>query len=182
MLPNSFHLFVRRLLCLAPVKGDVMPRIARISIVGIGRIGLCATWLVVSEIGPWSFASLAADDPKPVTSGTVKRETAEAVEAAKAYSAQERAQVEQKVQAELDELQAGIQRLQERMDQMSADTRRRAEASLEDLERRKDEARKRLEEIRIAGETTWDRLRQGLESSITDLRTRFRRLFGDDGS
>lgn len=145
-------------------------------------IGLCAGVLVLSGAGPWSSVSVAARESKPAASGAVKRDAGDATEAAKTASAQERIEVERKVQAELDELQAGIQRLQERMDQMSEETRRRADASLEDLERRKEEARKRLEEIKVASETTWNRLRQNLESTVTDLRARVRRLFGDDGA
>ena len=59
------------------------------------------------------------------------------------------------------------------MDQMSADARQRAEASIQDLERRKEEARRKLEEIKAAGETTWARLRAGLESAMDDLKRRF---------
>ncbi len=114
-----------------------------------------------------------AAEPSPSGHGEPRAAASDSTESNRPFSAQERADVERKVQAELDELQAGIQRLQARMDQMSADARQRAEASIQDLERRKEEARRKLEEIKAAGETTWARLRAGLESAMDDLKRRF---------
>ncbi|MFO0773423.1 MAG: hypothetical protein U0172_02000 [Nitrospiraceae bacterium] len=91
----------------------------------------------------------------------------------------ERADIQRKVQAELDLFDAGIQSIQMRWDQMSADTRRRAEASVEDLQRRKEEARRRLAEIALASDLTVQRLRGGLSALMDDIRTRYNRLIGE---
>ncbi len=117
-----------------------------------------------------------AAEPSPLSKENVGRKATEAKDTAKQYSAQERAQVERTIQAELDELDAGIQRLRSRIDHLSDDTRKRAESSLADLERRKEEARRKLSEIKVAGEAVWDRLRTGLESSLADLHRLYERM------
>lgn len=80
------------------------------------------------------------------------------------------------MQAELDELQEGIERLRDRLDHLSTDARVRAEASIADLDRRKEEARKKLAEIKVAGEATWERLREGLDSAVAEVQQLYKRL------
>lgn len=123
----------------------------------------------------WPCAGTASDKT-PVTNEEVGRTSSEALDAAARNSAQERARVERKVQAELDELRAGIERLQSRLDHLSEDARRRAEASIADLEKRQEEARRKLEDIKVASEATWTRLRGSLESSMDELKQLLQRL------
>ena len=129
----------------------------------------CLTLLVATPGVP-------AAETSAVSQGDVGRKAGEALDTATQYTDQERTRVERKIQAELDEVEAGIQRLQTRMDQMSGETRKRAEASLADLERRKEEARRKLEEIKLAGAAVWDRMRAGLESSMDELRRLYQRV------
>ncbi len=137
--------------------------------------GTLVLWVWLGTFLLWGVGyGLGAD--QPVSGSDVSRKATESLDTVKHYSVQERAAVERKVQAELDDLQEGIQRLRDRMDHLSADARRRAEASIADLERRKEEARKKLEEITVAGEATWERLRAGLEAAVEDLQRLYKRV------
>lgn len=139
----------------------------------IGLPLVSGVWLATVLL--WgSGVSLGEDHP--LSGSDVSRKAADTRETSTPSSAQERAAVERKVQAELDELQAGIEHLRDRMDHLSTDARARAEASIADLERRKDEARKKLEEITVAGEATWERLRAGLESALDELQRLYKRV------
>ncbi|GKS58679.1 hypothetical protein YTPLAS18_22060 [Nitrospira sp.] len=133
---------------------------------------LVCTWLFALLL---AMPGMLAAETSPTSTRDVQHKAGEAFETATDYAEQERAEAERKIQAEFNEVEGGIQRLQTRMDQLSGETRQRAEASLADLERRKEETRRKLEDIKVAGQAAWDRMRKGLEASLDELRRQYRR-------
>lgn len=134
-------------------------------------ISICACLLALRFVAP----GLAAAETSAVSTKDVERKAGAALETATDYADQERIRAEKKIQAQFDEVEAGIQRLQSRMDQFSGETRQRAEASLSDLERRKEETRRKLEEIKTAGQAAWDQMRKSLDASLEELRRQYHR-------
>jgi uncharacterized coiled-coil DUF342 family protein len=80
----------------------------------------------------------------------------------------------EQMKARLDEWNAEIDRLAERARQASGEARERYHDDIERLRRRRDETRRRLEELQHAGEAAWDSLQQGLEDAWELLRRALR--------
>jgi hypothetical protein len=127
---------------------------------GISGIGLLAI-LVVVPVG-------ASD--KPVTSDKVLRETQEAVTATKDYTIQQKDAFQQKVQTELDEMQVRITQLRGQVKHASAEARADIQKAISDLEKKKDLAEKKAQEIQSATASSWEQVKSKTAAAMDDLR------------
>jgi hypothetical protein len=127
---------------------------------GISGIGLLAI-LVVVPVG-------ASD--KPVTGDKVLRETQEAVTATKDYTIQQKDAFQQKVQTELDEMQVRITQLRGQVKHASAEARVDIQKAISDLEKKKDLAEKKAQEIQSATASSWEQVKSKTAAAMDDLR------------
>jgi hypothetical protein len=127
---------------------------------GMVGIGLFAM-LVVSAAG-------ASD--KPVTSGTVIRETQEAVTATKDYTIQQKDAFQRKVQTELDEIQVRITQLREQVKHASAEANADVHKTIVELEKKRDLAQKKAQDIHSATASSWEQVKSKTSAAMDDLR------------
>jgi len=74
-----------------------------------------------------------------------------------------------KVQAQLDEWDADIQKLKARADRAEADAQIEIEKQIKSLKRKREETGDKLAELKAAGDDAWDDIKEGLDSAIDSL-------------
>lgn len=74
-----------------------------------------------------------------------------------------------KAKENLDLLDAKIVELEAKANEKSGDVRREAKAKLSGIRESKDQAERRLEELRLASKPAWDDLKQGVEQAWHSL-------------
>ena len=127
---------------------------------GIVGIGLLTIPVVVA----------AGASDKPVTGDRVIREAQEAVTATKDYTIQQKDAFQQKVQMELDEMQARITQLRGQVNHASAEARADIQQAIEELEKKKDQANKKAEAIHSATASSWEQVKLKTAAAMDDLR------------
>jgi hypothetical protein len=125
--------------------------------VGIGLLNI----LVVVPVG-------ASD--KPVTGDKVIQETQEAVTATKDYTIQQKDAFQRKVQTELDEMQGRIAQLRGQVKHASAEARADIQKAISELEKKKDLAEKKAQEIHSATASSWEQVKSKTSAAMDDLR------------
>lgn len=76
---------------------------------------------------------------------------------------------EEKLQAQLDEWNAEIEKLKAKADKAEADARIEYYEQIEKLREQQREAQSRLDEFRRAGEDAWEDLKAGIENARDSL-------------
>mgnify|MGYP001323041105 CR=1 FL=1 len=127
---------------------------------GIVGVGLLTIPVVVA----------AGTSDKPVTGDTVIRETQEAVTATKDYTIQQKDAFQRKVQAELDEIQVHITKLRGQVTHASAEARTDIQKAIAGLEKKKDLAQKKAEDIHSATASSWEQVKSKTSAAMDDLR------------
>jgi septal ring factor EnvC (AmiA/AmiB activator) len=113
---------------------------------------------------------MAGPSNKPVSSDTVIRETQEAVTATKDYTIQQKDAFQQKVQTELDEIQTHIAQLRGQVTHASAEAKADIQKAIEELEKKKDLASKKAQEIQSATASSWEQVKGKTTAAMDDLR------------
>jgi signal transduction protein with GAF and PtsI domain len=131
-------------------------------IVGIGLLSM-------------SVAAAAGASDKPVTGDTVIRETQEAVTATKDYTIQQKDAFRRKVQTELDEMQVRITQLRGQVKHASAEARADIQKAIGEIEKKKDLAQKKAEDIHSATASSWEQVKSKTAAAMDDLRDSFTR-------
>ncbi len=131
-------------------------------IVGIGLLSM-------------SVVAAAGASDKPVTGDTVIRETQEAVTATKDYTIQQKDAFQRKVQSELDEMQVRITQLRGQVKHASAEARADIQKAIGELEKKKDLAQKKAEDIHSATASSWEQVKSKTAAAMDDLRDSFTR-------
>ena len=127
------------------------------AIVGIGLFAL--------------FVAVAAEaSDKPVTGETVVREAQEAMTATKDYTIQQKDAFQRKVQAELDEIQVRITQLRGQVKHASAEANADIQKAIAELEKKRDLAQKKAQEIHSATASSWEQVKSKTTAAMDDLR------------
>ena len=121
-----------------------------------------------------SVVSACASD-KPVTGDTVIRETQEAVTATKDYTIQQKDAFQRKVQTELDEMQSRIAHLRGQVTHASAEAQADIQKAMRELEKKKDLASKKAQDIHSATASSWEQVKVKTTAAMDDLRDSFMR-------
>lgn len=121
-----------------------------------------------------SVVSACASD-KPVTGDTVIRETQEAVTATKDYTIQQKDAFQRKVQTELDEMQSRIAHLRGQVTHASAEAQADIQKAMRELEKKKDLASKKAQDIHSATASSWEQVKVKTTAAMDDLRDSFTR-------
>lgn len=116
----------------------------------------------------------AAGTPE-VTEEDLKRESREAVDAARQYSAQQKEAFQKRMQKELDDLQPKIEELKRQAESASEQVRIEAKRQIRELEKERDKASRKLTELQAAGEEAWGELKTGMNAALTELRQSYDR-------
>jgi len=127
---------------------------------GIVGIGLLIVPVVVA----------AGASDKSVTGDTVIRETKEAVTATKDYTIQQKDAFRRKVQAELDEMQVRITQLRGQVKHASEEARGDIQKAIVELEKKKDLAQKKAQDIQSATASSWEQVKSKTADAMDDLR------------
>jgi chromosome segregation ATPase len=132
----------------------------------------CAAVLTASVVGI-SGAGLAADQP----TGTEKitKETREAVEATKEYTVQQKEAFQRKAHEELVAIQKQIQALRKKAAEASSATRAEVQKSIAELEKKKDAAKNKLDELRDATDAKWTEVKSGVNSALEELKQSYQK-------
>jgi UDP-N-acetyl-D-mannosaminuronate dehydrogenase len=126
-------------------------------VVGIGLLAL-----------PLAVAAGASD--KSVTGDTVVREAQEAVTATKDYTIQQKDAFQRMVQAELDEIQVHITQFRGQVTHASIEARADIQKAIVELEKKKDLATKRSQDIHSATAFSWEQVKSKTAAAMDDLR------------
>ncbi|MBA2485814.1 MAG: hypothetical protein H0V35_06905 [Nitrospira sp.] len=135
----------------------------------VGRIvlTLCATGTLLT-IAPGTVA--AGDRQQPSAADRIVRDTKDAAEATKAYTIQQKEAFQKAIQKELNEMQVKIADLQKKTSAASVEARADLRKAIQELEKKKDLARKKLEEVNESTTAAWSTLKEGITTAVTDLR------------
>ena len=138
-----------------------------------GRIlmSLCLTGAILG-LAPRAVA--AGDQASPSTTEKMIRDTKEAVESTKQYSMQQKESFQKTVQAELAEMQVKIAELQKKTSAASVEARKDLKKALQDLEHRKDEARKQLDEVSRSTSSAWSTMKDNVNAAVADLKKSYK--------
>lgn len=117
----------------------------------------------------------AAEPRDKVTADDIKKESKEALEATKEYTAQQKDAFYKKAQAELDEMQAKIVRLKAEAGKASGKVKADVEKMIHELEEQKEAAAKKLEALQSASGRAWNDLKAGMNSAMDDLKKSYQR-------
>lgn len=102
------------------------------------------------------------------------KETKEAVEATKQYTIEKKEAFEKTVQAELRDIQGKIAELQAKTASASGEARIELQKAIKDLEIKKDDARKALNELHNSTASAWHRFKDDMNSALERLRQSYR--------
>ncbi len=75
----------------------------------------------------------------------------------------------QKIEAQIDEWKAEMDKLDARAKKLEAEGRIEAESLIQDLKARQEAARAKLEELRSAGDAAWKDIKEGLDRAVSEL-------------
>ena len=112
----------------------------------------------------------AGEEPHRSSTDRIVRDTKEALETTKEYSLRQKEVFEKRVRVELQELQVKIAELRKQTDVASSEARKEMQKAIQDLERKKHEARKKLEEVNEATSSAWTSLKAGMTAAVEDLK------------
>jgi Skp family chaperone for outer membrane proteins len=132
----------------------------------VGRLG--AVVGIGLLIMPVVVAAGVSD--KPMTGDRVIRETQEAVTATKDYTIHQKDAFQRKVQTELDEMQTRITQLRGQVKHASEEARADIQKAIEDLEKKKNLAHKKAEDIHSATASSWEQVKSKTSAAMDDLR------------
>jgi len=119
---------------------------------------------------PIPVAVSAGASDKSVTGDRVMQETQEAMTATKDYTIQQKDAFQRKVQAELDEIQVHITQLRGRVTHASAEASSDIQKAIVELEKKKDLADKKAQEIHSATASSWEQVKSKTAAAMDDLR------------
>jgi TolA-binding protein len=104
-----------------------------------------------------------------VSAEDVKKETKEALGAAKELTVQQKEEFQKKMRAELDRMQKEIDRLSFKTNQAKKETQAELDKAIKELQKQKDVTARKLQKLESASGKAWDDLKSGLNTSMEEL-------------
>lgn len=133
---------------------------------------LHAVWLAVA--GYVLFSGLDAESSAGAEK--ITKEARETVEATKEYTAQQKEAFQQKANEELVTIQKQISALQGKAREVSAATRADLQASISELEKKKDAAKDKLNALRATTDEKWNAMKSGVDTALDEIKTSYRKV------
>ena len=136
------------------------------------RLAVGVVSVILVGMVPWS--GMAAESE--ASAEKVVKETREAIEATKEYTVQQKQAIERKAHEELVALQRQITELRGKVTKASDATRAELQKSLNELEKKKDGAKARLEELKGTTDAKWHEVREGMTTALNELQQSYQKL------
>ena len=112
--------------------------------------------------------------PGKVTSEDMRRDAGQAVKTAGEYSLQAKEEFQNKLEAQLDELDAKISKLREKGRDLKDDAKVQWDQKMSDLEKKREAARAKLTEVGQSSADAWEDVQKGAQSAWDELDKAFR--------
>ncbi|MGC8906402.1 MAG: hypothetical protein ACP5M0_03050 [Desulfomonilaceae bacterium] len=125
---------------------------------------------VLVVLGVFAYGGLVRGDEGKVTGGDVRKQAEDALDAAKKYALQQKAEYQQKVEQELSELGAKIGALKEKAQTATGESLRALQEKMGDLKERQAAAEKKLGELKASTYQAWMEMRDGVDRAVSELR------------
>ena len=110
---------------------------------------------------------------KKVTAGDVKKETQEAMAAAKTYTSQEKDEYLGRVKAEMEDLDRRIEELRSKAEARASTMTEQGKAeyqkAMDELREKKQAADTKYESLKSSSADAWDDMKAGMSASLEDL-------------
>jgi hypothetical protein len=123
----------------------------------------------------WGGQVVAAQKKADVSAEDVKKETKEALGAAKELTVQQKEEFQKKMRDELDRIQKEIDRLVFRANQEKKETMAELDKVIKELQKQKDVTARKLQKMESASGKAWDDLKSGLSTAMEDLERSYKR-------
>ncbi len=133
------------------------------------------------RLGAWLFATVIAlavlaggwfllGDRKPLVSmQDVSRETKEALDTTKEYTAQQKAAFQKAMQRELEDMQGRLNTLKTTTAKASGKTRAELQQAIKELERKQTAAAKELAALHLTGGKAWAKAKSGMHNAMEEM-------------
>jgi TolA-binding protein len=131
------------------------------------------------------FAALGCEQksadrtPGKVTSEDVRRDAGQAVNTAAEYSRQTMEDFQKKLEAQLDDLDAKIEKLREKGRDLNGEARANWDRKMVDLEKKREAARDKLAEVGHSSAEAWKDVQKGAQSAWDELDKAFHDASGE---
>ena len=133
------------------------------------------TLMLVGLLAPLGCDRSSPDrTPDNVTSQDVRRDAAQTANTTAEFSQQTKEEFQQKLDAQLNELDAKIATLREKGADLKDDAKANWEQTMADLETKRDAARAKLGEVGSASAEAWKDVQKGAQSAWDELDKAFR--------
>ena len=106
---------------------------------------------------------------------TITKEAKETLEATKQYTIEQKEAFQRKAHEELVVIQKQITILREKGHEASAATRAELQKSIDELEKKKDAAKRGLEQLRAVTDSKWDAMKANVNSALEDLKSSYQK-------
>ena len=139
------------------------------------RLSFLLTVIVISVCMALVEPHIAAETQSGVSAQSVKKETKEALKATKEFTAQQKEAFQKKIQAELDRMQKQIDHLRAEADHAKTEAQADLNKAIAELQKRKDAAGTKLQELESASEKAWGDVKSGLNAAMEDFEKSYKR-------
>lgn len=137
--------------------------------------GWLAAWAVsVALAGLIPYSGMAAESTASVEK--VVKETQEAIDATKEYTAQQKEAFQRKAQEELVAIQRQIIVLRGKIEKASESARADLQTSLNELEKKKEGVKEKLDELKGATDAKWHEVKDGMNHALNELKHSYQKL------
>lgn len=106
---------------------------------------------------------------------TITKEAKETLEATKQYTMEQKEAFQRKAHEELAIVQKQIGTLREKGQEVSAATRAELQKSIDELEKKKDVARRELEQLKAVTDSKWAVMKANVNSALEDLKSSYQK-------
>lgn len=124
--------------------------------------------IFMSCFGMSPVEGMAAD--QPISTEKISKEARETIEATKEYTAQQKEAFQRKVNEELAVIQKQIVALRGKASDASEATRADLKKSITELEKKKDAAKNKLDELKSSTDEKWTDMKAGVNSALDELK------------
>lgn len=140
----------------------------------MNRLWLTGAVVSVALAGLIPCAGMTADST--ASAEKVTKEAQEAIEATKEYTAQQKEAFQRKAQEEVMAIQRQIIGLREKMAKASESTRADLQKSLNELEKKKEGVKEKLDELKGATDAKWHEVKEGMNNALNELKHSYQKL------
>lgn len=114
-----------------------------------------------------------ATTARKVSTEDVKRETREAVDTAKQFASQKKAEYEKQLQQQLDEMDKDLQQWRAKADKATGDAKAEMEKKLKALQEQRDALAGKIKDLGKDSGEAWEEMKKGIDKAWGELKEGF---------